>query len=93
MQFDDATAKQWWGFPRVSCEAWWNQGTSCGFPYRKPHTRTWVAPRAGNPGRPIFFVPRTLGRTWGTRRGTATCFETPGMALGTVQGGMSAIPL
>jgi hypothetical protein len=40
--------------------------TSCGFPYRKPHTRTWVVPRTGNPGRPIFFVPRTLGRTWGT---------------------------
>jgi hypothetical protein len=23
--------------------------------------------RTGNPGRPVFFVPGTLVRTWGTR--------------------------
>jgi hypothetical protein len=42
------------GLPRISCGAWWNQGTSCGFPYRKPHTRTCLVPRTGNPGRPSF---------------------------------------
>jgi hypothetical protein len=34
-------------YPRISCGAWWNRRTSCGFPYRKPHTRPWVVPRTG----------------------------------------------
>jgi hypothetical protein len=47
-------------FPRISCRAWWRWRTSCGFPYRKPHTRTWLMQRAGNPVRPSVHGPITI---------------------------------
>jgi hypothetical protein len=43
--------------PRISYWAWCAQRTSCGFPYRKPHTRPWVVPRIGNPGLSAPFAP------------------------------------
>jgi hypothetical protein len=42
-------------FLRISCRAWWRWRTSCGFPYRKPHTRTWLMQRAGNPVAPAYM--------------------------------------
>jgi hypothetical protein len=47
-------------FPRISCGVWWRERTSCGFPYRKPHTRIWLMQRAGNPGRPSVHGPKTI---------------------------------
>jgi glucokinase len=45
-------------YPRISYWAWCeSQRTSCGFPYRKPHTRPWVVPRIGNPGLSAHFAP------------------------------------
>src|ERR1700678_3213828 len=38
--------------------AWRN---SCGFPNRKPHTRTWRGPRAGNPGRTSVHGTKKTG--------------------------------
>ena len=46
-------------FPRISCRTWWRWRTSCGFPYRKPHTRIWLMQRAGNPGRTSVHGPIT----------------------------------
>jgi len=48
-------------FPRISCRAWWRWRTSCGFPYRKPHTRTWLMQRAGNPGRTSVHGTKKMG--------------------------------
>jgi hypothetical protein len=36
--------------PRISCKAWWGPRTSCGFPYRKPHTLPWLGPRSRKSG-------------------------------------------
>ena len=46
-------------FPRISCRAWWRWRTSCGFPYRKPHTRIWLMQHTGNPGRTSVHGPKT----------------------------------
>jgi len=40
----------------------WSKRTSCGFPYRKPHTRPSLVLRTGNPGISLVF-----GEMWETR--------------------------
>ena len=47
--------------PRISCKAWWGQRTSCGFPYRKPHTLPWLGPRSRKSG-----VLRAFCEGWDT---------------------------
>ena len=47
--------------PRISCEAWWGQRPSCGFPHRKPHTRPWLGSRSRKSG-----VLRAFCEGWDT---------------------------
>jgi hypothetical protein len=42
--------------PRIPCKAWWGERTSCGFPYRKPHTRPWLGPRSRKSGSFALFA-------------------------------------
>ena len=49
--------------PRISCKAWWGERTSCGFPYRKPHTRLWLEPRSRKAG-----VLRVFCEGWDPRQ-------------------------